>query len=76
MDKVRAKFICDSKTENRGEFSIILMPVTSGSKENEEFYKYTPWGRLELGGLKKEIADGMKVGGEYYIDITAAEVAK
>ena len=66
---VRAKFTCTELTlttyGHRAKFS----PVTSGSPENEQFYRYTPGGSLELGTLKEM---PFEVGKEYYLDITEA----
>jgi hypothetical protein len=69
---VRAKFKVESITENSDNCSIKLSPVTVGSKENEEFYKWTPSGNIELNVLKKETANKFVVGKEYYIDFTEA----
>lgn len=71
---VRAKFTCTSKKEVQDSgFVIELLPVTCGSVENESFYKYTPYGKLELGTINKQAADQFTVGASYYIDITKAE---
>jgi hypothetical protein len=82
----RAKFICVSKTETAGNYydsqtqesksgtvvAVRFIPVTSGSNENKEFYKSTPSGNVELGGLRKEVADQFQLQKEYYIDFTEA----
>jgi hypothetical protein len=72
---VRAKFVCDSKTEFRhtpGKATIVLEPVTGGSDENKGFWEHTPGGRLELCTVNKDAADQFVVGREYYVDFTPA----
>lgn len=63
----RCKFRCDSVTKTRDGFSAAFSPVMSGSKENEIFFKYTPWGKFEIGTTKEQI---FEPGKEYYLDIT------
>lgn len=77
----RCKFYCSSvkkianweiqRNPEVPEFSYIaeFHAVTSGSAENDSFFKYTPAGRLEV-GLYKE--DRFVPGKEYYLDISLA----
>ena len=74
---VRAKFyvheikpVIEGKPEQGA--SIILNPVMSGSKENESFYNYSPWGQIELGTVNVEAVKQFEVGKEYYVDFTEA----
>ena len=67
---IRAKFECESVTLNKSGGSIELNPVSSGSPENEKFYKYTPGGQLRLEVVSLEIANTFKPGKEYYLDIS------
>jgi hypothetical protein len=53
--------------------TVVLKPVLSGSEENEEFYKYTPSGEINLGLVIPEVAKFFIPGGEYYIDIKEAK---
>lgn len=70
---VRCKFKCIDKVEMEDGLARVEMePVFSGSKENEEFFKYTPCGRLEVGTINAEAAKQFEVGKEYYIDISPA----
>lgn len=69
----RCKFICESKTQNRNGHSIKLVPVTHGSAENESFFKWTPYGSLEIGTINDEAAAQFVPGKEYYIDMSPAE---
>lgn len=68
----RCKFKCESITVTEYGTSVKLTPVINGSKENEEFFRYTPWGQFEIGSLNPEVAKQFKPGKEYYIDITEA----
>jgi hypothetical protein len=67
---VRAKFKCTSKDE---EGNVLLEAVMSGSKENEDFFKYTPFGRLQLGIVNEAALSQIEQDKEYYIDISPAE---
>ena len=67
---VRCKFRCDSKLQTTDGFSIKLIPVTHGSPENDEFFKYTPHGVLEFGTINESAAEQIQVGKEYYISIS------
>lgn len=69
---IRAKFIVRSKNANDEGASITLDAVVNGSKENEEFFKYTPSGQLSLGLVNKATADHFSVGQEFYVDLTPA----
>lgn len=70
---VRAKFKCEKKIENLSGYQVELKPVTTGSKENQEFYRFTPYGELVVGTINSEAAKQFEVGQEYYIDISKAE---
>jgi hypothetical protein len=65
----RAKFVCISNTEQNG---IHLAAVTCGSKENENFFKYTPYGEIHMNVLNDEATKEFKVGKEYYVDFSPA----
>lgn len=69
---VRAKFTCTEKTETQDGFKIKMVPVTCGSKENEQFFKYTPYGSLEIGTINPTAAADLKPGKQYYVDLTEA----
>lgn len=70
---IRCKFKCESKMETMDGVTIKMIPVTHGSSENDEFFKYTPHGVLEVGTINKEAAEQVEVGKEYYIDIITQE---
>ena len=67
---VRAKFKVASKTLTAtitGEIltQIKMAAVTSGSKENESFFRYTPSGFLDLGVVPESISEQFEIGKEY-----------
>ena len=68
-----AKFKLISRVENQAGFTLTFEPVTSGSKENDQFFRCTPWGKLELGTINAEAASGFKVGGEYLLPFVPAD---
>ena len=66
----RAKFKCTELTLTEHGHRAKFVPVTSGSPENEKFYKYTPGGSLELGTIKEM---PFSLGKSYYLDIIEAD---
>lgn len=70
----RCKFTCTSKTiQGAGEnqsVSFAFSPVTTGSEENKEFWKWTPGGKLEFNCLNKNV--DFEIGQDYYLDISLA----
>ncbi len=74
---VRAKFVVHTKVDNgEGEASIKLYPVSSGSQENKDFYKWTPGGVIELGTINAKAAAEFEEGKEFYVDFTPAPIAE
>ncbi len=73
--KTRAKFKCIEKisSEFNDNIQVNLEAVTTGSKENEEFWKYTPGGLITLTLDNSRAIDIFKIGQEYYVDFTLAE---
>lgn len=70
--QVRAKFRCSEKNQSESGFNLVFWPETSGSPENDAFYKYTPAGKLELSTINAEAAAGFEVGKAYYLDFMPA----
>jgi hypothetical protein len=71
---VRAKFKCNGVTlQEGGGSSVSLSPVTSGSAENEAFYKLTPGGNIALSTINDETAQQFVEGKEYYVDFSVVE---
>lgn len=67
----RCKFFCKEIVLNQDGQKITLEPVMSGSKENDEFFKYTPFGKLEIGTVNKNIK--FEPGKNYFIDISVEQ---
>lgn len=75
MSSVRAKFKVASVTEQEGGLkTATLHPVTSGSPENAEFFKWTPSGQIQLGTINPAAAEQFVPGRQFYVDFTPAEV--
>ncbi len=83
MSQVRIKVVITDKNEtfngkagdgsiSKG-FAIKARPVTNGSKENEQFFKWTPGGEISLGTVNENAAAALEVGKEYYVDFHLAE---
>ena len=70
---VRAKFKCNSVGYYPDTCTVSLSPVTNGSDENKEFFKYTPGGNIELSVVSKETANMFEPGKEYYVDFSKVE---
>jgi hypothetical protein len=66
----RAKFKCVDVKEGPDGSQVKLEPVVSGSQENESFFKWTPWGSIEIGTVNPNVK--FEVGQEYYVDFTKA----
>jgi hypothetical protein len=47
-----------------------MFPVTSGSPENDQFFRYTPSGALTLGTINQAAFDQFVAGAEYYVDVS------
>lgn len=69
----RAKFkVTEVIERDGGSLEVKLLPVTSGSPENENFYKWTPSGSISLSTINEEAAKQFKPGKEFYVDFTPA----
>lgn len=73
---MRAKFKLDSITRiNYGggeQQTLLLSPVTFGSEENKQFWKWTPTGKIELTTVNPAVLQEMEFGKEFYVDFTPA----
>lgn len=69
---VRAKFKVETITQNESGSNVKLVPVVSGSEENEKFFRYTPFGAIEIGTVNKDAAAQFSPGDEFYVDFTKA----
>jgi hypothetical protein len=72
--QVRAKFKVTSVTEQEGGLKTVsLQPVTSGSTENESFFKYTPSGNIQLGVMNPTASAQFTPGKQFYVDFNPAK---
>lgn len=70
---MRAKFKLVEKVQLEGNFGRVkFTPVTSGSPENESFFKWTPFGSIEIGTINEAVMAKLEVGKQYYVDFTEA----
>lgn len=70
MTDVLCKFKCESVTHNVNGGQVKLTPVTSGSEENETFFKWTPFGEFTMGTINQGSMGLFVPGKEYYITIS------
>lgn len=70
---VRAKFKVEVREETVNGISVDLTPVTSGSEENKEFFKWTPGGAIRLSTINFSAAEVFVPGKEFYVDFTLAQ---
>jgi hypothetical protein len=70
---VRAKFRCDSKEKSNGGYQLRFSAVTNGSVENDNFFKWTPSGQLNMGTINETAAAEFEVWKEYYLDFSPAK---
>ena len=73
---IKCKFVCEKKIEGGDGFEIHLRNVSSGSAENEKYFKYTPYGQLVIGTINADAAKQFEINKAYYINITAEEETK
>lgn len=70
---IRCKFRLDSVTRTAAYgASLEFNAVMGSSEENKKFFKYTPNGQLNVHTVNEEAIAELKLGGEYYLDITPA----
>jgi len=70
MKKVIAKFECREVTHTVDGKSVSMAPVTDDSPENAEFFRWTPFGSLEMGIVNPEVE--FTPGKKYYVEFTEA----
>lgn len=71
---VRAKFKVVSVTEVEGGLKTAkLQSVTSGSPENEAFFKWTPTANIDLSTMNPVAAAEFVPGRQFYVDFVPAE---
>jgi hypothetical protein len=67
----RCKVRCRNVSQDyNGNWSYLLEPVTGGSPENDEYFKWTPSGKFEFGVTEER---KFEAGKYYYVDFVLAE---
>lgn len=69
---MRCKVKLETITRNASGYEVTYVPVTTGSPENQAFFKYTPYGSIKLGIVNDKVVAGLEPGKEYYIEFTEA----
>lgn len=69
---VRTKFTCQAKIDYSDGKRIDFTPVIGGSPENEQFFKLTPGGQIQIMTVNEEAAKQFDLGAQYYIDFSPA----
>ena len=75
MIKTRCKmFVSKMERSYQGDdgMQVKMLPVTSGSEENDKFFTCTPSGQFEV-HITNDSLEGIKLGDEFYIDLTKIE---
>ncbi len=69
-----AKFTCTEVRLTAEGSAVTMVPVASGSKENEAFFRFTPAGKFEMSIINPKVQ--FTPGNEYYLTISEAPSAK
>lgn len=72
---IRCKFVVTEVAHTRYGAALKLMPVSSGSAENKEFFLATPCGSFEMQTINEAAVAGVAPGQEFYVDLTPAAAA-
>jgi len=74
IEKVKAKFRCNSVTDFGGQKQAVMSAVYSQTGENADFAKATPYGELKI-NIDAELpaSDFFKPGKEYFLTFEKAE---
>ena len=71
---MRAKFTVYEEVKTKWSITYNLQPVTAqSSPENEEFFKTTPSGKIQVTIKAEATPARLELGKDYYIDFTEAE---
>lgn len=70
---VRAMFTLDEKIQTRDGFRLKFTAVTGDSELAERYFKWTPWGSLEMGTINADAATQFEPGKSYYLDFSPVE---
>ena len=67
---IRAKFKCEEVNKKIYSTEFVLNPVTTGSPENEDFFRTTPGGKISLLIRTQETPARFELGKFYFVDFT------
>ena len=71
---MRAKYKVTSVTTTQHQEEIVkLEAVTNGTREDNTFHKYTPYGTMDLTITNPDLLNKIKPGQKYYLDFTLSE---
>lgn len=71
---VRARFVCDEKIQTRDGYRVKFSAcVGQGDEDTEKYFKWTPYGALEMGTINDAAAAKFVPGQHYYLDFTPIE---
>ncbi len=68
---MRCKFKLLEKKETENG-TALLFNVTN-DKDNEDYFKFTPWGNINIGLVNKETTTNFIPGKNYYVDFIDAD---
>ena len=68
---VRAKMVCTLVDAPNGR--VILNGVTSGSPENDSFFKWTPAASVDMSTINPSALAQFVQGKQYFVDFTVAD---
>ena len=71
----RAKFWVSGNEPFADGSRVTLSPVTGGSPENEQFYRATPGGVIELVTINTDISNQLHFGDEFIVDFVRTRKA-
>ena len=69
---MKCKVRLDKITRTANGYELTYAPVTSGSPENAQYFKYTPYGQIHLGTINENVVRDLEPGKEYYVEFTEA----
>jgi hypothetical protein len=70
---VRAKFKVSNISEQTGGLkTVTLQPVCGNSPENDNFFKWTPSGTIQIGTINEAASKQFNIDQEFYVDFTPA----
>ena len=69
---MRCKMRCTQVSFKKDGAELLFNPVTTGSKENNTFFKYTPSGEFKIRTINTELAATFIPGEDYYVDFSHA----